>query len=113
MLAIGFDGAEDQTRVERGEPVGMDKILATGGWRKILDQDVRVANQSCIDVGGILRPRLPGGSWRSTALWRRLDPREVQLDALLTAIPDEITAAPGRGYMSIDHPDDSCAVVTE
>jgi len=28
MLAIGCDGAVDQTRVERGEPVGMDRF-----WR--------------------------------------------------------------------------------
>ena len=68
MLAIGCDGAVDQTRVERGEPVGMDKILATGGWRKILDKDVSAADQSRIDVSGILRCRLLSGRWRSTAL---------------------------------------------
>src|SRR5262249_34205802 len=113
MLAIGSDGTVDQTRIEGGQPVEGHNRLVTGGGSKVFNKHIGSAQQPFIDDRRIIRGRWGIGSTRIATLCWRYEPREVQPDALLAPVPNQITTAARRGITAIDDPDDTCSVVAE
>src|SRR5262249_33156862 len=113
MLAIGGDGAVDQTRIKGREPVEGHNRLVTGGGRKGFNKHIGGAQQPVIDGRRIIRGHWGIGSTRIATLCWRYDPREIQPDALLAPVPNQITTAARHGIAAIDDPDDTCSVVAE